>query len=112
MLWYTLGMSITDSLKGIFTGLGRKSQDTFVGIDIGSSYVKVAQLKKYKGRILLDTYGAVALGPYENEGVSGQLTNLRNEKLTEALQNLLEQANVTARSAVISVSSATSLIFI
>lgn len=106
-------MNIADSLKGIFSGLARKSQDTFVGIDIGSSYIKVAQLKKHKGRILLDTYGAVALGPYDGEeGVSGQLTNLENSKLTEALQNLLEQANVTARSAIISVSSSTSLIFI
>ncbi|MCI5050790.1 MAG: pilus assembly protein PilM, partial [Candidatus Pacebacteria bacterium] len=106
-------MSFIDNMKGIFSGLGEPKSDTFVGIDIGSSYVKVAQLKKEKGRILLETYGEIALGPYQEEdGSSGELTNLENDKLAEALKNLLEQANVTSKSAVISVSSATSLIFI
>jgi len=106
-------MSFADNLKSIFSGLGSSKSDTFVGIDIGSSYIKVAQLKKEKGRILLETYGEVALGSYEGEeGIAGQLTNLENDKLTSALKNLLEQANVNATSAVVSVSSATSLIFI
>jgi len=112
-MWYTFFMSFADNLKSIFSGIGGSKADTFVGIDIGSSYIKVTQLKKEKGRILLETYGEVALGPYEGEeGVAGQLTNLENDKLTSALKNLLEQANVTATSAVVSVSSATSLIFI
>jgi type IV pilus assembly protein PilM len=103
-------MSLIDSLNSMFSG---KNSDTYVGIDIGSSTIKVVQLKKDKGRILLETYGEVALGPYQNdEGVVGQLTNLEIGKLTEALKNLLEQANVTATNALISVSSATSLIFI
>lgn len=106
-------MSFADNIKSIFADLGTPKSDMFVGIDIGSSYIKVAQLKKEKGRILLETYGEVALGPYQDdEGTEGQLTNLENEKLVSALRNLLEQANVTAKSAVISVSSSTSLIFI
>lgn len=109
---YLFCMSIKDSVTEFFSGLKNKKSDTFVGIDIGSSYIKIVQLKKEKGRILLDTYGSIALGPYQDEGFSGQLTNLEAEKITEALQNLLEQANVTAKSAVISVSSSTSLIFV
>lgn len=106
-------MSIVDSFKDLLSGLGNSKSDTFVGIDIGASYIKVAQLKKEKGRILLETYGSVALGSYqETDGVAGQLTNLEVDKLTAALKNLVEQANVTAKTAVISVSSATSLIFI
>lgn len=106
-------MSILDSFKDLLSGLGNSKSDTFVGIDIGASYIKVVQLKKEKGRILLETYGSVALGPYQEEdGIAGQLTNLEVDKLTAALKNLIEQANVTAKSAVISVSSATSLIFI
>lgn len=106
-------MSFADNIKGIFSGLGEAKSNTFVGIDIGSSYIKVAQVKKEKGRILLETYGEVALGSYDGDnGVAGQLTNLENDKLTAALKNLLEQANVSATSAVISVSSSTSLIFI
>lgn len=103
-------MSIVDSLNKMFSG---GKSNTYVGIDIGSSAIKVVQLKKDKGRILLETYGEVALGPYQEEdGVAGQLTNLEVTKLTEALKNLLEQANVTSKNALISVSSATSLIFI
>lgn len=106
-------MSFVDNIKSIFSGLGEAKSNTFVGVDIGSSYIKVAQVKKDKGRILLETYGEVALGSYDKEdGVAGQLTNLENDKLTLALKNLLEQANVSATSAIISVSSATSLIFI
>ena len=103
-------MSIMDSLKGIFSGAGKKP-DAYVGIDIGSSHIKIAQVKKTGGRIILETYGAVALGPYEEERVAGELTNLENAKLTEALMNLLDQANVTAKGPVISISSASSLIF-
>lgn len=102
-----------DSLKGMFSGLVQAKSNTYVGIDIGSSSIKTVQLKKDKGRILLETYGEVALGPYQDEeGFAGQLTTLETDKLTEALRNLIEQANVTAKNAVISVSSATSLIFI
>lgn len=106
-------MSVLDSLKDVFSGLTQSKSDTYVGIDIGSSSIKTVQLKKDKGRILLETYGEVALGPYQSDdGVAGQLTTLEIDKLTEALRNLIEQANVSAKNAVISVSSATSLIFI
>lgn len=99
-----------DSLKGILSGAGKKP-DAYVGIDIGASHIKIAQVKKTGGRIILETYGAVALGPYEEERVAGELTNLGNTELAEALVNLLQQANVTAKGPVISISSASSLIF-
>ena len=35
-----------------------------IGLDIGTSAVKVVQLRREKNRIILDTYGEVALGPY------------------------------------------------
>lgn len=98
-------------MKNLFANLFKSSPNTYVGIDIGSSYIKVAQLRKTSGRIVLETYGEVALGPYA-ELFAGELTNLPPEKLTEALKNLLDQASVTAKDAVISVSSSTSLIFI
>jgi len=106
-------MSIMDTLNNAFSGLMKSKSDTYVGIDIGSSSIKVAQLKKDKGRIILETYGEVALGPYQqDDGVPGQLTNLEVDVLADALKNLISQANVTAKTALLSVSSATSLIFI
>lgn len=108
-LWYNSDMK--NSLKNLFSGIFASKSNTFVGIDIGSAFIKITQLKKEHGRIVLETYGEVALGPYEDK-LEGQLTNLPPELLARALRNLLEQANVTADQAVISVSSATSLIFI
>ena len=98
-------------LSNLFSGLFSSKANAFVGVDIGSAYIKVSQLKKSGGRIVLETYGEVALAPYEDR-YEGELTNLPAEKLVEALENLLNEANITSSDAVISVSSATSLIFI
>ena len=108
---YGIIPDMKNPLSNLLSGITGGKKDTFVGIDIGSAFIKVAQLRKANGRIILETYGEVALGPYE-ERQPGELTNLSYDKLAEALRNLLEQANVTASRAVISVSSATSLIFI
>lgn len=105
-------MSFLDDIKNIFSDIGKKKSDTYVGIDIGSSYIKVVQVKKQDGRIILETYGEVALGPYDEDRVAGELTNLEPKKMAEAIKNLLEQANVTAKDVVFSISSSTSLIFI
>lgn len=105
-------MSLMDNIKQLFSGMAKGKSDMYVGIDIGSSYIKVVQLKKETGRVVLETYGEVALGPYQEEGFVGELTNLPPEKMAEAISNLLTQANVTAKEAVISISSSTSLIFI
>ncbi len=105
-------MDLKNMMSDILSGFGKKNHNTFVGIDIGSSYIKVTQLKKENGQIILETYGEVALGPYDNDRAAGELTSLEPEQMVEAIKNLLEQANVTSQNAVISISSATSLIFI
>jgi type IV pilus assembly protein PilM len=102
---------MSNFLSNLFSGLTGKKSDVFVGIDIGSAFIKVTQLKKERGRIILETYGEVALGPYEDKE-EGELTNLTPDVLAKALNNLLEQANITHGQAIVSVSSATSLIFI
>ena len=40
------------------------SSDSAIGIDIGSSSVKIVQLKRKNGKAVLETYGALSLGPY------------------------------------------------
>ncbi len=105
-------MNFLDSMKNILSDVGKKSPDTYVGIDIGSGYIKVVQLRKESGHIVLETYGEVALGPYDGDRIAGELTNLEPEKMSEAIKNLLEQANVTAKDVIFSISSSTSLIFI
>ncbi|MBI4120811.1 MAG: type IV pilus assembly protein PilM [Parcubacteria group bacterium] len=74
--------------------LKRKSSSV-VGVDIGSSSIKVVQLKKRNGKAVLETYGELSLGPYAALEV-GQATKLPQEKVSEALKDLMREANVNA----------------
>ncbi len=77
-------------LQNIF----QKGEDSVIGLDIGSSSIKVVQLRKRKGRAILETYGEIALGPYGGLSV-GQVTNVTSDKVAEAIKDLLREANVT-----------------
>lgn len=83
--------------------------ESVVGIDVGSSSVKVVQLRKKKGRAILETYGELALGPYAGFSV-GQATNLPAEKIAEAIKDVLREANVTTVSAGVSIPFKSSLV--
>jgi type IV pilus assembly protein PilM len=69
-----------------------------VGIDIGSSAIKMVQLQKRKGRAVLETYGELALGPYMGLEI-GKATRLSTEKTVLALTDLFREANITTRNA-------------
>ncbi|MEN9881089.1 MAG: hypothetical protein RLZZ308_272 [Candidatus Parcubacteria bacterium] len=73
-----------------------------IGLDIGASSVKVVQLRREKNRIILDTYGEVALGPY-NALKIGQAVHLGEEKLIEAIQDLFKESKVTAQDTVVAI---------
>lgn len=89
----------------------KQSSDSAVGIDIGSSSIKVVQIKNKRGKAVLETYGSLSLGPYAGFDV-GQVTNLGNEKIVEALSQIMREAGVTARIASLSIQAASSLIFV
>lgn len=91
--------------------LSKKPGGTAVGIDIGTSSIKVVQVKKKGGKAVLETYGSVALGPYADTDI-GQATNLPKEKTAEALASILREAGVTTNIASVSIQSASSLIFV
>ncbi|MBI1999433.1 MAG: pilus assembly protein PilM [Parcubacteria group bacterium] len=80
-----------DFLENVF----RKGSTSVVGIDVGSSSIKVVQLKKRAGKGVLETYGELALGPYGKTDI-GQATNLPAETLGTALGDIVREANVTA----------------
>lgn len=65
-----------------------------LGIDIGSSSIKVVQLHKKGEKAYLDTYGELSLGPYGEVAV-GQSTNLTTEKLIQAMTDLLAEKEVS-----------------
>lgn len=97
-------------ILGNIGNLAAGREDSAVGIDIGSSAIKVVEIKIKKGKILLETYGAIALGPYDSLDV-GRVTNLSVEKLSAALKEVLKQSAVSTTSAAFSIPVQSSLIF-
>lgn len=88
-----------------------KEVKSVLGVDIGSSSIKVVQLRREKGRVILETYGAIALGPYAGLEI-GRATSLPADKLGEALKDVLREANVTTTDAAVSIPYASSLVSI
>lgn len=83
------------NLSGLFGIFGKKNHSV-LGIDIGSSAIKIVQLKKKKGKAILETYGELALGPYAGTEI-GRSTNLPTEKIIEALADVLKESNTTTK---------------
>src|SRR5574343_624676 len=67
-----------------------KKETSVLGVDVGASAIKVVQIKKKRGRAVLETYGELALGPYANIEV-GRATNLPPEKRAEAIKDILRE---------------------
>lgn len=85
------------NLKDLF---GKKTDGAAgaVGIDIGSSSIKVVQLRDDHGTPTLETYGELQLGPYGGMEV-GQPASLDEKRLTEALVDILREASVSSKQA-------------
>lgn len=76
-----------------FSDIFKKKNTSALGIDIGSSSIKVVQLKKKGGKAVLETYGELSLGPYGGSSI-GQSTNLPTEKIVQAIKDLLAEKEV------------------
>lgn len=89
----------------------KKKEKSVLGVDIGSSSLKVVQLRKEHGQAVLETYGELALGPYGG-GEVGQATNLSAEQITQTLKDLLREAKVTTTNCGVSIPYARSLLIL
>ncbi len=80
------------------TNLFNRQSHSVLGIDIGSSSIKMVQLNRKNGHPVLETYGELALGPYAGKKV-GEATNLPPEKIIEAINDMLreKEVNITTR---------------
>ncbi|HEY5383335.1 MAG TPA: type IV pilus assembly protein PilM [Candidatus Paceibacterota bacterium] len=94
-----------------FSSLFKKEAKSVIGVDIGSSSIKVVQLRRERGKVILETYGAIALGPYAGVEI-GRATSLPAEKISEALKDVIREANVTTADAAISIPYSSSLVSI
>ena len=96
-----------NSLGG--TQLHFTSEKSAIGVDIGSSAIKIVQLRREKGKAILETYGELALGPYAGLEV-GQATQLPNQKIVEAITDLMRESHTTTVNAAVAIPFAASLI--
>lgn len=88
-------------LSNIFSSIHQNSagEAGVVGIDIGSSSIKVVELQDRKGVVTLTTYGEIQLGPYAAKQI-GQSVTLDPKQEQEALVDVIRESAVQARSAV------------
>lgn len=98
-----------DNLFKVFSG-GQKDKSV-LGIDIGSSSIKIVQLKNKGGKAVLQTYGEISLGPYDGKQI-GQATKLAPEQISKALSDLLKESSVTTDVCAISVPMRSSMVSI
>lgn len=89
--------------------LGSKKSASVLGVDVGSSSLKVVQLRRDRGVVVLETYGELALGPYAG-AEAGQATNLPADKIAETLRDLLRESNATTVNAGVSIPFSRSLL--
>lgn len=88
-------MGFLDTLKQLVASFGSGGKGgRGVGIDIGSSSIKMVQLRRAEGAAILETYGELALGVYGETDI-GRAVQLPPEKLAEALRDLQQEAGVS-----------------
>jgi len=77
-----------------------------LGIDIGTSAVKLVELGEQSGRFILENYATYELKSHGSQDVVGSnLMDLSDEALTEVVVMLLKQSGIKSRDVVMSISS-------
>lgn len=71
-----------------------------LGVDIGSTSIKLVQVHLAEERAVLETYGELATGPYASKSI-GQGVRLSSQKATEVLHDLLRETGATAKEAIV-----------
>ncbi len=81
---------------GLLSNFIKNKDQKVIGVDIGSSSVKIVQLHKTSGKVYLDSYGEFSLASYVNK-VVGQATSLPIEKIVAGTSSLLLDSNINTK---------------
>ncbi|HYC34577.1 MAG TPA: type IV pilus assembly protein PilM [Candidatus Paceibacterota bacterium] len=92
-----------------FKNFFSKADTNVIGVDIGSSAIKIVQLAKIKGRAVLKSYGSLALGPFAGLTI-GQAANLPADKISQVIKDLIREANITSVNAGVAIPLRSSLV--
>ncbi|MES2748848.1 MAG: pilus assembly protein PilM [Patescibacteria group bacterium] len=103
-------------LSNIFSSIKKTAQDQsttkdkVIGIDIGSSSIKIVELQNRDNVLTLTTYGELELGPYADENPVGQAVVLPPNIERQALVDILRESASKARQAVFAMPLASSFV--
>jgi len=75
------------------------SSSSVMGVDIGSSAIKVVELEDRDGVLTLITYGEVQLGPYADQDL-GATVHLNQKQEQEAFVDVVRESAIKSREAV------------
>jgi type IV pilus assembly protein PilM len=81
-----------------------------VGIDFGSSSIKVVEIESKEGVLTLTTYGELQLAPYGEGQNLGSAVKLPLRKRVEAIVDVMRESGVTAKNAVLALPLADSFV--
>ena len=87
------------SVRSIFSSLAESTGASIkktVGIDVGSSSVKVVEIEETAKALTLRTYGELQLGPYGAASL-GDVVKLDQKKRVEAIVDVIRESGVTAK---------------
>ena len=101
------------SLRNLLSIGGASSlQGRVVGIDVGSSSIKVVELESRNNVVTLTTYGELQLGPYDEDKAIGQAVTLTQAVERQALVDILRESVVKAKRAVLAMPLSASFVTI
>lgn len=101
--------SFIDTLQNGIASFFKAKDNSLVvtGIDIGTSSIKLVEMTTRNGRIILNTYGSIAIGPYADQSV-GSTPSASPEIITKALNELFKECNATKMNVAVSLPAASS----
>lgn len=105
-----------DAIKKFFSSTkqeivhAQKRGESVCGVDIGSGSIKLVQIKEERGKIVLETYGALSLGPVGGESI-GKPVRLDEMSIAKAITQAMTESRITAKNFVVSFQSQSILVF-
>ncbi|MFN3188381.1 MAG: pilus assembly protein PilM [Candidatus Paceibacteria bacterium] len=95
-------MKLASLFKTLAPSASEQKKDRVVGIDIGSSSIKVVELQSREGVVTLTTYGELQLGPYGEKEI-GEIFPLTPDLEKQALVDILRESATKATSGVFAI---------
>lgn len=105
-----MATSFIDTVKNTLNSFFAKKDSTpvVVGVDIGASSIKLVEMTVRNGKVVLNNYGSIAIGPYANSPV-GSTPNAKPEEIAKALTELFTETTASKNKVGVTLPTSSSL---